>query len=440
MPDADRLERPLFALFTLWLLVFAAAGQIIIVAPLLPTIGADLGVEEGALGLLVTVYSVALGVFGLVAGPISDRMGRRRMILWGSGAMTVALLLHGLADSFGTLLAARAASGAAGGLLSGTAIAYIGDAFPANRRGWASGWVMSGFSVGQIIGIPAGIALAGMGGFRVPFLAFGLAMGGAFLLAFPALPQMAGATSRERLGIAPALHAYRDLLARSDTRNASLTYLVLFAGIGLFVIYFPTWLETELGYTSAMVAGLYALGGLANVLTGPQAGRLSDRIGRKRVVVVATLGVAAFMVLTPLAQLAPLAAFACFFGIMALTAGRISPLQALLTELVPAQRRGVLMSLSAAIGNVGFASGSALAGVLYAAASFPGTAIPAALASAAVGAVVWWGLPEPREADDPCPPGLEDCADRPVPTVLSGPTPEAGHMIEAVTEREAVAA
>ncbi|MEM1057339.1 MAG: MFS transporter [Bacteroidota bacterium] len=439
MTETDRLARPRFALFTLWLLVFAAAGQIIIVAPLLPTIGAELGVEESALGLLVTAYSVTLAVFGLIAGPVSDRFGRRRMILWGSGAMTLALALHGLAESFGALLAVRAASGAAGGLLSGTSIAYIGDAFPANRRGWASGWVMSGFSVGQIIGIPAGIALAGLGGFRVPFLGFGAAMGVAFLLAFAALPQMAGARSREKLGVGSAVASYRDLLARSDTRNASLVYFVLFGGIGLFVIYFPTWLETDLGFTSAMVAGLYALGGVANVLTGPQAGKLSDRIGRKRVIVIATLGVAGFMAVTPLAQFAPLAAFGFFFGIMALTAGRISPLQALLTELVPAQRRGVLMSLSAAIGNGGFAVGAALAGVLYAAASFPAVAIPAALASAGVGAVVWWGLPEPRSPDLPCPPELEDCADRPVTTALSGPCPEAGHMTEAGHRAEALA-
>lgn len=438
-PETTALARPRFALFTLWLLVFAAAGQIIIVAPILPRIGAELGVEEGSLGLLVTVYAVALGICGLIAGPISDRLGRRKIILWGSGAMAVALGLHGLANSYETLLMARAASGAAGGLLSGAAIAYIGDGFRADRRGWASGWVMSGFSVGQIIGIPAGIALAELGGFRVPFLGFAVIMAVAFVLAFPALPQVSGARSRQRLTIGSALASYGELLRRSDTRSASLVYMVLFGGVGVFVIYFPSWLETELGFTSAMVAGLYALGGTANVIFGPQAGRLSDRIGRKRVIIVATLGVGVFMGLTPLATMwAPLA-FVFFFGIMALTAGRISPLQALLTELVPAQRRGVLMSLSAAIGNVGFATGSAVAGVVYASGGFGVNAMIGGILSALVGAVVWWGLPEPRASGEPCPPGLEDCADRPVTTTLSGPSPEAGHMVEGA-RREPVAA
>ncbi len=399
--DTTALARPRFALFTLWLLVFAAAGQIIIVAPILPRIGAELGVAPETLGLLVTVYAIALGTCGLIAGPISDRFGRRAIILWGAGAMTIALGLHGLADSYETLLLARAASGAAGGLLTGASVAYIGDAFRADRRGWASGWVMSGFSVGQIVGIPAGIALAELGGFRMPFLGFAVVMGAAFVLAFWALPQVAGTQSRQRLTVRSALASYRELLSRSDTRSATLVYLVLFAGVGLFVIYFPSWLETELGYTSAMVAGVYALGGFANVLTGPQAGRLSDRIGRKPVIVIATLGVGAFMALAPLAKLWPPAAFGVFFCIMALTAGRISPLQALLTELVPAQRRGVLMSLSSAIGNVGFASGSALAGVLYASQGFGVNALLAGAMSALVGAVVWWGLPEPRSDAEP---------------------------------------
>ncbi|MEL6616591.1 MAG: MFS transporter, partial [Bacteroidota bacterium] len=260
----------------------------------------------------------------------------------------------------------------------------------------------------------------------------------AFVLSFAALPQVAGTRSRQRLTLGSAVDSYVGLLRRSDTRAASFLYFVLFGGVGLFVVYFPTWLETELGFTSAMVAGLYALGGTANVITGPQAGRLSDRIGRKRVVIVATVGVGAFMALTPLAQASPPLAFVLFFCVMALTAGRISPLQALLTELVPAQRRGVLMSLSAAIGNAGFAAGSALAGVLYVAGGFTPTALLAGVSSAAVALVVWRGLPEPRSPQIPCPPDLEGCADRPVTTTLCGPSPEAGHMVEGALE-EAVA-
>jgi predicted MFS family arabinose efflux permease len=431
------LRRPRLALFTLWLLVFAAAGQIIIVAPILPRIAEQLAMEEGPLGLLITVYAVALAALTLVVGPVSDRFGRRRVILAGTAAMAAALLAHSWADSFGSLLALRALAGAAGGVLSGASVAYVGDTFPAGRRGWANGWVLSGFAVGQILGIPAGIALAEAFGFRAPFLAFGAAMLAAFGLAFGALPQPAGARSDVPLTLKGALRGYRDLVRGRETGAAALVFLVLFGGVGLFVVYFPVWLERSLGFSAGAVSAVYALGGTANVLTGPQAGRLSDRVGRQPVIVAASLGLGVVMAATPLAQALPVAAYAAFAGIMALAAARISPLQALLTELVPGPRRGSFMSLTTATGNAGFALGSAVAGVLYAAAGFGANAL-AAGASAVVGAgLVWWLLPTGRPVGDPCPPGLEDCAERPVPTALAGPTPEAGCMAEAAQPAEA---
>ena len=423
-------RRPVLVLFTLWLLVFASAGQIIIIAPILPRIGEQLGVGPGPLGLLITLYSVTLAAFTLVVGPVSDRFGRRRMILIGTAAMAAVLLAHGFATSFGSLLALRALAGAAGGVLSGASVAYVGDAFPADRRGWANGWVMSGFAVGQIVGIPLGIALAGAFGFKAPFVGFGLAMVVAFGLSVLFLPQPPGARSATPLTVGGAVKGYVALARDRETGAAAGVYVLMFAGVGLFVIYFPTWLEAALGFSAAQVSAVYALGGIANVLSGPRAGRLSDRIGRKPVIVTASVGVGVLMLAAPLARLWPPSAFALFFGIMALAASRFSPLQALLTEMVPASRRGSFMSLTAATGNAGFAVGSAAAGALYAGLGFGANAVGAGALALAAAAAVAAFIPTVRGAADPCLPGLEDCADRPVPTVLSGPHPEAGHMTE----------
>src|SRR5690606_38148090 len=78
---------------------------------------------------------------------------------------------------------------AAGGTLSGAAVAYVGDYFPYHRRGWANGWVMSGIAVGKIIGIPLGTLLAQWFNFRWPFLVFAVTMGGAVVLIWRAVPQ-----------------------------------------------------------------------------------------------------------------------------------------------------------------------------------------------------------------------------------------------------------
>ena len=157
---------PRVILFTLWLLVFSSASQTMIVSPILPQIGDDLGIADAVLGTLVTAYSLMVGMFAILSGPVSDRIGRRRILLIGCAAMTVALGLHGLVDSYVSFLVVRVFTGMAGGVLSGAAVSYIGDYFPYERRGWATGWVMSGAAFGQIVGIPMGMVMAERWGFR----------------------------------------------------------------------------------------------------------------------------------------------------------------------------------------------------------------------------------------------------------------------------------
>lgn len=425
-------RRPLLTLFTLWLVVFASASQIILIAPLLPDIAEQLGMDEGPLGLLMTVYSAALGVFTLVAGPISDRVGRRRVILWGAAGMAVALALHGLARDFASLLALRTLAGAAAGVLSGAAVAYVGDAFPSERRGWANGWVMSGFAVGQIVGIPIGLALSDHFGFRAPFLAFAVVMMGATVLAIAALPQPPGARSSAPLSLGAALGEYRALVARRDTLAAALVYLVMFLGVGLFVVFLPTWLERTRGFTSGQISWMYALGGAANVAAGPQAGKLSDRVGRKGVVVVGSIGVGLLMAMTTVVGTTAWAIYALFIGFMTMGAARMSPLQALLTEMVEGPQRGAFMSLTTATGQVGFAVGSALAGPVFAGLGFLTNALLGGATAVAAAAVVWYLLPEGPPKPPPPP---ADLADRPVEAALAAPVPEGGHMAEAAVRR-----
>lgn len=153
-----------------------------IVVAMLPVIGEQLSVSSSQQGLLVSSYAVMVGIFALVAGPVSDKFERRRMLLVGSGLMTAALALHTVVDSYQMLLIVRTLAGVAGGALSGAAVSYVGDYFRYERRGWANGWVMSGIAAGQIAGVPLGALLAEKFGFRTPFLIFAATMGATFLL------------------------------------------------------------------------------------------------------------------------------------------------------------------------------------------------------------------------------------------------------------------
>jgi MFS family permease len=173
----------------------------------------------------------------------------------------------------------------------------------------------------------------------------------------------------------------------------------MFLGVALYVVYLPTWLESSIGATPNQIALLFLCGGLANVLVGPQAGRLSDRIGRKRIILFSCTGLSILMALTTLMVHTVSMAYLFFFLTMALVAMRISPFSALLTGLARDGERGILMSLTVALGQVGFAGGGAVAGLLYASSGYETTSRLAAASVLGMALLVAFLVPEPRRTD-----------------------------------------
>jgi len=387
---------PFLIVFTLWLLVFSSASQIMIISPILPTIGEQLGIGDAALGTLVSAYSIMVGVFAIISGPISDKIGRRRILMVGAATMTLALSLHGLVVGYVSFLAVRVFAGMAGGILSGAAVSYIGNYFPYDRRGWATGWVMSGAAFGQIIGIPMGIVMAERWGFRSPFYMFAVTMAATVLLLFLKVPQPDVRRSAHRLSIGKAIGDYVTMLKRPEVAWASVAFFLMFLGVSVFVVYLPTWLERDLGATGNQIALMFLFGGIANVVTGPQVGKLSDRIGRKGIILMACVGLSVVMLLTVPLVTDIFTAYVFFFLTMILIAMRISPFSALLTALVKDDRRGSLMSLTVALGQVGFALGGAVAGPLFASVGYFSNTVLGAAFVLGMGLIVWFKIPEPE--------------------------------------------
>jgi predicted MFS family arabinose efflux permease len=399
LPPSPRRE--LVVLVALWLMVLASSSQVMIVAPILPRIGEALAIAPALRGTLVTGFALTLSLLALVIGPISDRVGRRPVLLAGTGAMTVALALHPLAHDYATMLLMRVLAGAAAGILTGSAISYVGDYFPYHRRGWASGWVMSGFAVGQVVGVPAGTVLADRFGFQAAFLLFAVLMAASFVLILVAVPQPAVERSRGRLTVGSALVGYAALLRQRQVLGASLAYATMFFAVSCFVIYMPTWAEQSLGMDAEAIALLFVVGGTASVVFGPQAGRLSDRLGRKPLIVLSCVGTAVLFAATTLVAVHASALYVLFFVAMVLLAMRLSPFQALLTALVDERRRGTPMSLVVAIGQLGGGLGAAIAGPLYADVGFLGCSLLAAGSILVTGLLVLAWIPEPGRASAP---------------------------------------
>ena len=210
------------------------------------------------------------------------------------------------------------------------------------------------------------------------------------------MPQPPVKRRMDRLTARGAIRDYWLMLRRPSIAAASLAFFLMFLGVSLYVVYLPTWLTQAHGFTPSLIASLFLVGGVANVLTGPQAGKLSDLVGRKGIVLFSCVGLSILMVGTTWMMVGTWAAYVLFFFVMVLVAMRISPFSALLTALVPDSRRGSLMSMAVALGQVGFAAGAAVAGILYEDLGYRSNTIIGGVSVLLMGLVVWFLVPEPK--------------------------------------------
>ena len=256
---------PHLILFALWLMMFSASSQVMIMAPILPSIGKALGIPDLYQGTLVSAYAIVAGVCALIMGPISDRIGRRRILVIGTGSMSVFLFLHLLAFDYYSLLVARGLAGVAGGMLTGVSTAYVGDYFPSEKRGWANGWVMTGIAAGQVMGIPIGTVLSDWYGYYAPFVFFAAPMFLSFLVTIAAVPQPVVDRMQDPLTVRGAARTYVTMLSQAPTNYASAAYAMMFVSIAFYVIYLFTWLESSFGVSGSEIATLFMVGGVASV-------------------------------------------------------------------------------------------------------------------------------------------------------------------------------
>ena len=110
------------------------------------------------------------------SGLLSDRLGRRPMIVFSLGSVGILGFAAALAPSFAALCAIRFAAGLLGSLAPTSLMAAVGDLFPAGRRARAMGWFNMGFSFAAIGGVPIVAAIGGTLGWRWAFSIIGLVL------------------------------------------------------------------------------------------------------------------------------------------------------------------------------------------------------------------------------------------------------------------------
>lgn len=337
--------------------IFGFATCVTMLGPLLVDLSAELDVSLGQAGLLAAAMAVSWALAAPFAGLLSDRFGRRPMIVLALCGLGVVTIGAGLASSYGVLLVTRVLAGVFGGFGPAAVLAAAGDLFPPRKRGMAMGWTNLGFSMAAIIGVPTIGVIGGMFGWRWAFTATGV-----LLLALAVLIQLTFPAGRVPPSEGSILATYRAVIGVPALASVLAANLFERALFNLSVLYLPSFLMLSYGLDAVAVAPTLVLVAVGNIVGTVGGGWLGDRFPKATIFLVAqTLsGMVALALFTQTPGLAISAAGGALFGL--LNASSRPALLALSAEL-SSRHRGAVLGLLSLTNQGGIVLGSSVGGL-----------------------------------------------------------------------------
>jgi len=276
-------RRNLFILAFSLLVVMLGFGMVI---PVFPFLIDELGASGSALGLLVATAALTEFLFGPIWGSISDRVGRKPILMIGMFGYALAMFLFGIANQIWMLITFRALSGVLSSATITTTTASTGDGTSEKARGGGTGLLGAVAGAGSVIGPGIGGLLAG-GSLTTPFfVASALALVSVVLVALllpESLPCQARGTQEEKIKLVRF-----DELWRALTGPIGMLLLIAFLatlGTSNFEAIFGLYMLDKLDYGPEQVGGILTLvGAIALVGRGLLTGVVTGRWGEPTVI------------------------------------------------------------------------------------------------------------------------------------------------------------
>jgi MFS transporter, DHA1 family, tetracycline resistance protein len=246
-----------------------------IVLPLLPLYAEDFGAEPFTIGLLVATYSLMQLVFSPLWGRVSDRVGRKPVLIVSLVGSAVGALLTGLAPTLWVLFLGRIIDGISGGSIS-VAQAAATDVAPPEQRARLLGLLGAAFGVGFVAG-PALGGLAALGGKPLPFLLAAAIAGVNAVVAIRRLPETNPEGRRVARGAAAPATSSDRVLSQPVLRLVAVAFLALVA-FSAFEATFSLLGERRFGLDLASAGAVFAAIGI--VLVVVQGGVIHPLVSR----------------------------------------------------------------------------------------------------------------------------------------------------------------
>ncbi|HEU5349765.1 MAG TPA: MFS transporter [Ktedonobacterales bacterium] len=336
-----------------------------LILPLLPFWAERLGANPFEVGLILTVYAVAQFLFTPVLGVLSDRFGRRPVILISLLIEALGFALTALAGTLPLLLAARFIGGL-GASNIGSAQAVVADVTAPKDRARGMGMIGAAIGVGFVVGPALGGVLAGIGS-TVPFWAAFVVALLNVLLVLALLPESRAQRPATREALSPfAVFAgwkrarQNPAIVRLITVNLlfTLAFTAMEAVFPLFSQDVFGWHATQNGYVFTYV------GVLIVIMQGGMVGQLVKRWGERGVQITGLALLAAGLGLLPLSG--TLALLLLTLGLLSIGDGAVTPTNnALISLASPSEAQGEILGLSQGMAGLGRMIGPLAAGWLF---------------------------------------------------------------------------
>lgn len=405
------MQRRLPTLFILITLVINAMG-IGLIIPVMPNL--ILEVRGGSLadaalwgGILSTGFAVMQFLFGPTVGNLSDRFGRRPVLLTSLFVMAVDYLVMALAGSIWLLLLVRLIGGVTAATQS-TAAAFMADTTPPDKRGAQFGLVSAAFGVGFILGPVIG-GLLGDLGTRAPFYAAAALAAANFVFGCFILPETVTDETRRSFEWRRAnpLGALKNISALPGLRRLLMVYFLYQLSFNVYPVIWAYFTQARFDWDTRMIGLSLAAFGISMALVQGGLIRLTlARFGELRTIVAGFIfGIVSF---TLMAFVTSGAVALAFTPLAALAAMAAPALQSQMSRQSPADAQGELQGILTSVNALALIVAPMLMTSVFAAATAPGADIYlpgapflASLVLAVVGLALFMTCPHTRSQSRP---------------------------------------
>jgi multidrug resistance protein len=342
--------------WTIWTTVALDLIGFGIIVPILGRYAERFGASGLAVGLLFASFSLAQLVCAPLLGKLSDRIGRKPVIVISLIGTAVGSFITGAAGALWVLFLGRIIDGASGGSLS-VAQAAVGDMATEQERPRLIGLLGAAFGVGFVLG-PAIGGLAALGGPHVPFYVAGVLATVNAVAAIIRLPETrrAGSRASERGLKMPNTPVLRHL---------ALVGFITVVAFAAFEATFALFGERRFGLTEASTAAVFlGIGLVLIVIQGGAYGRLVERFGTERLLAAGLTMLVAGLAVTAVAKVWPVLIIALL--LLAVGQGCASPsIISLVTRHAPPDNRGEALGFQQSANALGRVIGPPIAGALF---------------------------------------------------------------------------